>query len=165
MRCTSLLRQATKPAPSLTSRASLSSLTPTPTSPAPTTSTSPSAPSSFGHTKADTSLYFAGDTSPFWTKVRHTLAVNPTWSTGNPLVRVNRTPEPASRDEAFSVPASRASDVAENPYWRRDVRRNYPKTEVLGQHELAALLVAQGGFTASVVVSRARALARPSTDK
>lgn len=40
-----------------------------------------------------------------------------------------------------------ASDVAFNPYWKRDFRRAYPKTEVVTQSELALLLTAQGGFT------------------
>lgn len=71
-------------------------------------------------------------------------------STGNPLPIANRQPEPASRPERFSVPSSKASDVAENPYFRRDTRRNYPKTEVVTQPELAKLLIAQGGFESSV---------------
>ena len=72
-------------------------------------------------------------------------------STGNPLPIANRQPEPASRTERFSVPSSKASDVAQNPYFRRDTRRNYPKTEVVTQPELAKLLIAQGGFESSVI--------------
>lgn len=94
-------------------------------------------------------------------------------SSGNPLPAKFRTPEPASRPEKMSVPSSKASDgqysptyskcpkphrpsltedpspfflVAENPYFKRDFRRMYPKTEVVTQGELAKLLIAQGGF-------------------
>lgn len=71
-------------------------------------------------------------------------------STGNPLASQNRQPEPASRPEKFTVPSSKASDVAQNPYFKRDFRRMYPKTEVVTQGELAKLLIAQGGFEACV---------------
>lgn len=59
----------------------------------------------------------------------------------------HRWPQPASRPETFTVPASRASDIAQNAYWQRDFRRMYPKTAVVTQAELASLLIAQGGFT------------------
>jgi len=41
--------------------------------------------------------------------------------------------------------------VAENPYYKRDFRRAFPKTEVVTQGELAKLLIAQGGFQACVL--------------
>lgn len=43
--------------------------------------------------------------------------------------------------------------VAENPYYKRDFRRQYPKTEVVTQGELAKLLIAQGGFESQVSFS------------
>ena len=43
--------------------------------------------------------------------------------------------------------------VAENPYYKRDFRRAFPKTEVVTQGELAKLLIAQGGFQACVLRS------------
>ena len=55
------------------------------------------------------------------------------------------------------MPASRASDIAQNAYWQRDFRRMYPKTEVVTQAELATLLIAQGGFTSSVSAQIGRA--------
>lgn len=65
------------------------------------------------------------------------------------MPREFRQPEPGGREEKFTVPASRASDIAQNQYFNRDFRRNYPKTEVLSQPELATLLIAQGEmFTA-----------------
>jgi len=78
------------------------------------------------------------------------LPVHSESSTGNPLASANRQPEPASRPEKFTVPSSKASDVAQNPYFKRDFRRMYPKTEVVTQGELAKLLIAQGGFEACV---------------
>ncbi|ORY87520.1 hypothetical protein BCR35DRAFT_277434 [Leucosporidium creatinivorum] len=99
----------------------------------------------------------AGDTSELMAKVRKALVVNPDSTSGNPLVRTFRQPEPASREEKFTVPASRASDVAQNPYHQRDFRRQYPKTEFVSQSELATLLVAQGGFTSLPAVASSSA--------
>ncbi|GAA5963988.1 hypothetical protein JCM21900_005858 [Sporobolomyces salmonicolor] len=90
-----------------------------------------------------------------WDRIRKAIVVNPESSTGNPLPRDFRTPEPASRPEKFSVPASKASDVAQNPYYMRDFRRAFPKTEVVTQGELAKLLIAQGGFEALPPVASA----------
>lgn len=112
------------------------------------------------------------------TKVRKALVVNPDSSSGNPAVRTFRQPEPASREEKFTVPASKASDgafslaarsrsdwafrrvltllnnftVAQNPYHKRDFRRQYPKTEFVSQSELATLLISQSGFTSCVLL-------------
>ncbi|KAI5480216.1 NADH-ubiquinone oxidoreductase 21 kDa subunit [Pseudohyphozyma bogoriensis] len=97
---------------------------------------------------ADPFATHVGDRSPFWKAVREKLAVNPEINTGNPLVVEHRWPQPGSRPEKFTVPASRASDVAQNPYWQRDFRRNYPQTAYVTQPELAELLLLQGGFTA-----------------
>lgn len=33
-----------------------------------------------------------------------------------------------------------AGDIAENPYWKRDVRRSYPKLSVVKQPDVVALL-------------------------
>lgn len=53
-----------------------------------------------------------------------------------------RNPSPGSNDptlydEAVTVPAG---DIAENPYWKRDVRRMYPKLSVVKQPDVVALL-------------------------
>lgn len=34
-----------------------------------------------------------------------------------------------------------ASDPAENPYWKRDVRRNYPRLSVVNQAQLSKFLL------------------------
>ncbi|GAA5929288.1 uncharacterized protein JCM15063_004111 [Sporobolomyces koalae] len=97
---------------------------------------------------ADPFEFHTADETSLWGRVRKALVVNPESSSGNPLPAKFRTPEPASRPEKMSVPSSKASDVAENPYFKRDFRRQFPKTEVVTQGELAKLLIAQGGFEA-----------------
>lgn len=45
---------------------------------------------------------------------------------------------------AYSVAdmlAPKASDPADNPYWKRDVRRAYPRLSVVTQEELATFLL------------------------
>lgn len=39
-----------------------------------------------------------------------------------------------------------ASDPAQNPYWKRDVRRAYPQLSVITQTELSSLLVEHSGI-------------------
>ncbi|GAA5836557.1 hypothetical protein JCM3766R1_001632 [Sporobolomyces carnicolor] len=106
---------------------------------------------------ADPFEFHTNDETPFWSRVRKAIVVNPESSSGNPLPAKFRTPEPASRPEKMSVPSSKASDVAENPYFKRDFRRMYPKTEVVTQGELAKLLIAQGGFESLPPVSSSEA--------
>ena len=48
---------------------------------------------------------------------------------------------PASRPEEYVEPmTSPAADLAENPYWKRDTRRDYPRTLVYSQPYIAGLL-------------------------
>ena len=48
---------------------------------------------------------------------------------------------PASRPEEYIEPMTApASDLAENPYWQRDTRREYPRTLVYSQPYIAGLL-------------------------
>jgi len=48
---------------------------------------------------------------------------------------------PASRPEEYIEPlTSPAADLAENPYWKRDTRRDYPRTLVYSQSYIAGLL-------------------------
>jgi hypothetical protein len=57
----------------------------------------------------------------------------------NPQFR-NPTPggnDPALYDDKVTVPAG---DIAENPYWKRDVRRSYPKLSIVRQPDVVALL-------------------------
>ncbi|KAL7409301.1 hypothetical protein BDY24DRAFT_403721 [Mrakia frigida] len=63
-------------------------------------------------------------------------------SAGVPLADKNRRPAPGSRPEEYAVIATAASDVAFNPYWKRDTRRNYPNTSVITQDHLTNLLLA-----------------------
>ncbi|KIK26959.1 hypothetical protein PISMIDRAFT_675253 [Pisolithus microcarpus 441] len=77
----------------------------------------------------------------FWKKFRDAVVVNPEISTGIPIAGINRYPPPGSRPEKYSTPASKASDPAQNPYWKRDVRRAYPQLSVVTQTDLATLLI------------------------
>jgi hypothetical protein len=59
-----------------------------------------------------------------------------------PLNPHNRNPSPGSNDPSYytdpvTLPAG---DIADNPYWKRDHRRNYPALSVVGQAEQVALL-------------------------
>jgi hypothetical protein len=89
---------------------------------------------------AESTLYHLSPKG-FWKKFRDTVVVNPEISSGLPLQDKNRYPQPASRPERYSTPATKASDPAQNPYWKRDVRRAYPKLSVVTQNELSTLLL------------------------
>ncbi|BEI89081.1 uncharacterized protein CcaverHIS019_0204430 [Cutaneotrichosporon cavernicola] len=90
---------------------------------------------------AEPTLYHLAPTG-FWKKFRDAVVVNPLISSGLPLQDRNRYPPPASRPERYATPATAASDVAFNQYYNRDVRRAYPRTSVVTQAELSALLIA-----------------------
>jgi hypothetical protein len=89
---------------------------------------------------ADSTLYHLSSHG-FWKKFRDIASVNPSISSGLPIASINRYPQPASRPEKYSTPATKASDPAENPYWKRDVRRAYPQLSVVTQAELSTLLI------------------------
>jgi len=93
---------------------------------------------------ADHTLYHLSPKG-FWKKFRDAVAVDPAISSGLPLPAVNRQPPPGSRLEKYSTPASKASDPAQNPYWKRDVRRAYPQLSVVTQSELSTLLIQHSG--------------------
>ena len=70
------------------------------------------------------------------------LQVDSTRSTGIPMNRLFRNPTPAGNnpadyDDPVTVPAG---DIAENQYWKRDTRRNYPQLSVVNQGDVVALL-------------------------
>lgn len=44
---------------------------------------------------------------------------------------------PLSYDDPVTVPAG---DIADNPYWKRDVRRSYPRLSTVNQADAVALL-------------------------
>ncbi|KAF7315707.1 RRM domain-containing protein [Mycena indigotica] len=104
---------------------------------------------------AESTLYHLSPKG-FWKKFRAVAAVNSEISTGLPLPSIHRFPPPASRPEKYSTPATKASDPAQNPYWKRDVRRAYPQLSVVTQSELSALLIEH---------SAAQAVAAPSSEK
>ncbi|KAH7914133.1 NUZM, NADH-ubiquinone oxidoreductase 21.3 kDa subunit [Hygrophoropsis aurantiaca] len=89
---------------------------------------------------AESTLYHVHPTG-FWKKFRDAVVVNPEISSGIPLAGVHRWPQPASRPEKYSTPATKASDPAQNPYWKRDVRRAYPQLSVVTQPDLSSLLI------------------------
>ena len=70
------------------------------------------------------------------------MAIDPNRSNGVPLNPYFRNPTPGSNDplqydDPVTVPAG---DIADNPYWKRDARRNYPQLSVVGQADQVALL-------------------------
>ncbi|CAG7850532.1 SubName: Full=Related to NADH-ubiquinone oxidoreductase 21.3 kDa subunit {ECO:0000313/EMBL:CCA67566.1} [Serendipita indica DSM 11827] len=94
-----------------------------------------------GKRLADQTLYHLSPKG-FWKKFRDVMVVNPEISSGLPLPDKNRYPQPGSRPELYSTPATMASDVAQNPYWKRDVRRAYPQLSVVTQAEYSKVLLA-----------------------
>jgi len=77
-----------------------------------------------------------------WEKIRRLLVVDPNRSSGVPFNSSYRNPSPASvpplsYDDPVTLPAG---DIAENPYWKRDTRRNYSITSVMRQNDVAGLL-------------------------
>jgi hypothetical protein len=62
----------------------------------------------------------------------------------------HRYPQPASREEPYTMPSSKASDIAQNPYSQRDFRRMYPSTVALTQEGLTNLLLAQGNSESGI---------------
>ncbi|KAG8936789.1 hypothetical protein FRC03_007599 [Tulasnella sp. 419] len=97
---------------------------------------------------AESTLYHLAPKG-FWKKFRDAVVVNPEISTGLPLPDVHRYPQPGSRPEKYATPATMASDPAQNPYHKRDVRRAYPQLSVVSQSEMAQLLLASPDVTPS----------------
>ncbi|CAK4034798.1 Hypothetical predicted protein [Lecanosticta acicola] len=78
----------------------------------------------------------------FWSKVHSFFAIDPARSSGVPLNPQFRNPPPGGNDpKAYDDPVTvPAGDIAENPYWKRDTRRSYPKLSVVSQPDVVALL-------------------------
>ncbi|KAL4917045.1 hypothetical protein BDW62DRAFT_184912 [Aspergillus aurantiobrunneus] len=77
-----------------------------------------------------------------WERLRRLLAIDPNRSTGVPLNSQFRFPTPGalpplSYDDPVTIPAG---DIADNPYWKRDVRRNYPRISTVNQADAVGLL-------------------------
>ncbi|KAF2261468.1 NADH dehydrogenase 29/21K chain precursor [Lojkania enalia] len=74
--------------------------------------------------------------------INRLFAIDPKRSTGVPLNPQFRNPPPGGQDpmeydDPVTVPAA---DLAENPYWKRDVRRRYPQLSTVTQADVVALL-------------------------
>lgn len=77
-----------------------------------------------------------------WAKISDWFQIDSSRSSGVPLNRLYRNPPPAANDpklyeDPVTVPAG---DLAENPYWKRDIRRQYPKLSVINQGDVVGLL-------------------------
>ncbi|KAL2816168.1 hypothetical protein BJX63DRAFT_149612 [Aspergillus granulosus] len=77
-----------------------------------------------------------------WERLRRLLAIDPDRSTGVPFNSQFRFPAPGalppqSYDDPVTLPAG---DIADNPYWKRDVRRNYPRVSTVNQADAVGLL-------------------------
>ncbi|KAI1211717.1 21 kDa subunit of NADH dehydrogenase [Annulohypoxylon truncatum] len=77
-----------------------------------------------------------------WERVRRVLAVDPNRSNGVPLNPYFRNPtpgglDPLEYDDPVTIPAG---DIADNPYWKRDARRAYPRLSFVSQADAVALL-------------------------
>ncbi|KAJ8076419.1 hypothetical protein PM082_000842 [Marasmius tenuissimus] len=99
---------------------------------------------------AESTLYHLAPKG-FWKRFRDAVVVNPEISSGLPLQGINRWPPPGSRPEKYATPATKASDPAQNPYWKRDVRRAYPRLSVVTQAGLSSLLIEHSGNQAVAV--------------
>ncbi|KAF9571683.1 hypothetical protein EC968_000280 [Mortierella alpina] len=81
--------------------------------------------------------------SAFWNTVRKALTVNPKVSSGMPDAKEFRFIAPGGQPKAFVPNNPLADDIAQNSYYGRDVRRNYPRLSVYSQEEVAGLLAAK----------------------
>ncbi|KAM0085085.1 hypothetical protein ACKRZS_002527 [Fusarium odoratissimum] len=77
-----------------------------------------------------------------WEAFRRFMAIDPERSNGVPLNPHFRNPTPGANppleyDDPVTLPAG---DIADNPYWKRDNRRNYPQLSVVNQSQFAQLL-------------------------
>ncbi|KAF1849651.1 21 kDa subunit of NADH dehydrogenase [Cucurbitaria berberidis CBS 394.84] len=74
--------------------------------------------------------------------INRIFALDPKRSTGIPMNPQFRNPppgalDPNTYDDPVTVPAA---DIAENPYWKRDARRRYPRLSTVTQADSVALL-------------------------
>ncbi|EHK39587.1 Conserved hypothetical protein [Trichoderma atroviride IMI 206040] len=77
-----------------------------------------------------------------WETIRKAFAIDPNRSNGVPLNPYFRNPtpgglDPQSYDDPVTIPAG---DIADNAYWKRDVRRSYPQLSVVNQGYAVSLL-------------------------
>jgi len=77
-----------------------------------------------------------------WATISNWLAIDPGRSSGVPLNPQFRWPtpgglDPKEYDDPVTLPAA---DIADNPYWKRDVRRGYSRLSVVKQADVVGLL-------------------------
>lgn len=77
-----------------------------------------------------------------WERIRRAFAIDPNRSNGVPLNPYFRNPapgelDPSTYDDPVTIPAG---DIADNPYWRRDARRAYPRPSTIAQTDVVGLL-------------------------
>ncbi|KAK0652986.1 hypothetical protein B0T16DRAFT_455301 [Cercophora newfieldiana] len=77
-----------------------------------------------------------------WERLRAAFALDPNRSNGVPLNPYFRNPAPGQNDpleytDPVTIPAG---DIADNAYFKRDARRNYPRLSVVDQAQQVALL-------------------------
>ena len=94
------------------------------------------------HVSAKPEKKYTVQSTGIWDRIRRALAVDPDRSTGVPLNPQYRNPPPGANppgayDDPTTVPAG---DIAENPYYKRDIRRNYPRLSVVKQSDVVGLL-------------------------
>ncbi len=94
------------------------------------------------HSKAKSEKKYTVQSTGIWDRIRRALAVDPDRSTGVPLNPQYRNPPPGTNppeayDDPITVPAG---DIAENPYYKRDIRRSYPRLSVVKQSDAVGLL-------------------------
>ncbi|KAK8167944.1 hypothetical protein BKA80DRAFT_265525 [Phyllosticta citrichinensis] len=77
-----------------------------------------------------------------WRLINRIFATDPSRSSGVPLNPQFRNPPPAAVDpNAYDDPVTLpAGDIAENPYWKRDVRRRYTRLSAVKQADVVGLL-------------------------
>ncbi|CAB4379109.1 hypothetical protein RhiirA5_394379 [Rhizophagus irregularis] len=76
----------------------------------------------------------------FFEKIRRLLTVNPESNTGVPITGTYRTPAPGSQPKTYVHPLTKHSDLAQNYYFGRDARRNFPRLAVYTQNDVAKLI-------------------------
>lgn len=77
-----------------------------------------------------------------WERIRRIFAIDSSRSNGVPLNLQFRNPPPGSNEPfSFIDPVTLpAADIADNPYWKRDTRRSYPKLSFVTQKDAVGLL-------------------------
>ncbi|KAF7727126.1 hypothetical protein EC973_007987 [Apophysomyces ossiformis] len=93
--------------------------------------------------------------SKTWAWVKKYFSVNPLSTDGMPVVGKFRTPAVGSRPEKYKYPKSAASNISDNYYFQRDVRRNYPRLAVYTQQDVAGL-IGSGSVNASLPAAESK---------